>query len=189
MIHLKERWIRSIFDIDSKYQNLISPIHEQKIHDYPMIKATLGEFRKNEMKLSKDKLRHKKSFYKLFETRLENIPGNRETFSISIDVTIKKRSIETDKKLRKKLIEKYKNEPINTGDDIDEYDIPYKKVIKQRLFYAKEDNSVSEKEFIEKNYGPFTVKKPVNLSTHDTYKFNILSGEYITAYWLQIDKT
>ena len=112
-----------------------------------MIKTTLGEFRKDEMKMSNDKLRHKKSFYKLFETRLENIPGNRETVSISIDVIIKKRSIETDKKLREKLIEKYKNEPTNTGDDIDEYQIPYKKVIKQRLFHAKDDDSIGEKEF------------------------------------------
>ena len=48
------------FDIDSKYQNLISPIHEQKNHDYPMIKATLGEFRKDELKLRKDKSRQKK---------------------------------------------------------------------------------------------------------------------------------
>ena len=42
------------------------------------------------------------------------------------------------------MIEKYK---INTGDDIDEYQIPYKKVIKQRLFHAKDDDSIGEKEF------------------------------------------
>ena len=188
------------FDIDSKYQKLMSEpeadTSTQKIRYYPKIETTLGEFRKDEMKFSNDKLKQKKSFYKLFETRLENIPGNRETVSISIDVVIKKRSL-TDKKLRKKLIEKYKNEPITQGDDIDEYQIPYKKVIKQRLFHAKEDDSIGEKEFVEKNYGPFTVEKPVNLSAHDTYKFamytllkkdfNILSGEYITA--IGIDKT
>ena len=37
-------------DIDNKHQNIMSePVqNEQKIHDYPMIKATLGEFRKDE---------------------------------------------------------------------------------------------------------------------------------------------
>ena len=82
---------RQSLDIDNKHQKLMSePVqNEQKIHDYPMIKTTLGEFRKDEMKMSNDKLRHKKSFYKLFETRLENIPGKRETVSISIDVIIK----------------------------------------------------------------------------------------------------
>ena len=166
-VNNKKREIdRQSSDIDSKHQKLMSESEAdtstQKIRFYPKIETTLSEFRKDEIKLSKDKLRQKKSFHKLFETRLNNIPGNRETVSISIDVVIKKRSL-TDKKLRKKLIEKYKNEPINTGDYIDEYQIPYKKVMKQRLFHAKEDDSVGEKEFVEKNYGPFTVKKPVKI--------------------------
>ena len=73
-------------DIDNKHQNIMSESvqNEQKIHDYPMIKATLGEFRKDELKLSKDKLRQKKSFCRLFETRLNNVPGNKETVSISV---------------------------------------------------------------------------------------------------------
>ena len=59
---------RQSLDIDNKHQKLMSePVqNEQKIHDYPMIKTTLGEFRKDEMKMSNDKLRHKKSLYKLF---------------------------------------------------------------------------------------------------------------------------
>ena len=62
-VNNKKREIdRQSSDIDSKHQKLMSePIqNEQKIHDYPMIKATLGEFRKDELKLSKDKLRQKK---------------------------------------------------------------------------------------------------------------------------------
>lgn len=96
------------------------------------------------------------------------------------------------------MIKDYKNEPKNNIDDIDEYLIPYKKVIKQSLFYAKYDGSIGKFEFIEKNYGPFTVKKPVNLSMHDTYKFamytllkekfNILSGQHITNIGCKIIK-
>ena len=88
-----------LFNIDTKYQNLMSNLVQvahkkgvlstQKRHDYPMIKASLYSFRKDEIKLSKDKMRHKKSFYELFETRLNKIPGDRETVSISIDVIIR----------------------------------------------------------------------------------------------------
>ena len=84
-VNNKKREIdRQSSDIDSKHQKLMSKpeadTSTQKIRFYPKIETTLSEFRKDEIKLSKDKLRQKKSFYKLFETRLENIPGNRDSF-------------------------------------------------------------------------------------------------------------
>ena len=60
----------------------------QQIRDYPMIKTTLDELRKDEMKMSKDKRRSELSFMDLFKTRLDKIPGGRETVSISISVEI-----------------------------------------------------------------------------------------------------
>ena len=64
-VNNKEREIeRQSSEINSKHQKLMSEPEADaagthKIHDYPMIKATLGEFRKDELKLSKDKLRQK----------------------------------------------------------------------------------------------------------------------------------
>ena len=62
-VNNKKREIdRQSSDIDNKHQKLMSqPVqNEQKIHDYSMIKATLGKFRKDELRLSNDKLRAKK---------------------------------------------------------------------------------------------------------------------------------
>ena len=126
----------------------------QKIRYYPMIKTTLDKFRKDEIKLSNDKLRHKKSFYELFETRLDEIPGKRETFSINIYT-----KIETNSR-------KGSHGHFTVGT--------------------------------QKTYGPFTVKKPVQLSIPDTYKFAMytllkekfqtLSGEYISAIGCRLIK-
>ena len=75
--------------IDKRYNKLtldFKPEHE--IRDYPMIKTTLDKLRKDEMKLSTDKRKAKMSFLKLFKTRLDMIPGKRETVSVTIVVEI-----------------------------------------------------------------------------------------------------
>ena len=190
-------------NIDSKYQNLMSkPVQvakdaesTQKIRDYPMIKASIDSFRKDEIKLSKDKMRNKKSFYELFETRLDNIPGKRETVSISLDVEINYNAgsfVAPDINLGRKHYEKQPKK--NKGDD--EFKIKYKKVIKQ-TFYMR-ILGVHREHYIRKFYGPFTVKKPVNLSIQDTYKFamytlltnkfSTLSQEVITGLGCRIIK-
>ena len=94
------------FNIDSKYQNLKSnrvddSVNTQNIRDYPMIAATLDDFRKSEIKLSTDKNRAKLSFVELFETRLDDIPGKREMVSVSVDVKI---AYEEDKVLSTKTV-------------------------------------------------------------------------------------
>ena len=130
---------KSVKKIASDYEE-----KNKKINNYPMIETTSNKFRRDELKLSKDKTKHTKTFYNLFETRLNNIPGDRGIVSINIDVVIRDDSFnytESDIKLNKS-IKDYKNEPKNNIDNIDEYLIPYKKVIKQRLFYAKDDGSV-----------------------------------------------
>jgi len=51
------------FNIDSKYQNLMSEtdqrvddtVSTQKIRDYPMTEKTLGDFRRSEMRMSTEK--------------------------------------------------------------------------------------------------------------------------------------
>ena len=75
-------------------------------------------------------------------------------------------------------------------DDEDEYDMPYKKVLEQRLL-QKNNNIIKEK-----TYGPFTIEMPEHLSIPDTYKlamytllnkhFQLLSGEYITGIGCKI---
>ena len=61
-----------------------------KVKDYPMIKATLQQYRKEEMKMSTDSKRNKKSFSELFETRIDNIKGDTEKVSLFITVEITK---------------------------------------------------------------------------------------------------
>ena len=135
------------FNIDSKYQKLMSK--PEKIHDYPMIKTTLKELRKDEFRFSSNKRKAQMTFVNLFKNRLDNMEGKRETVSITIDVLIE--------------------------------------------FVRGMNISVTKK-----TYGPFTVKKPVNMSKMDVYKFvmytllnkqfNLLSGEYISGIGCQIIK-
>ena len=78
-VNKKKRGIdKQSFDIDSKYQKLISPIYEQKIHDYPMIKATLSEFRKDELKLriNRGKKNHSTDYLKL-DSRISRVTKRR----------------------------------------------------------------------------------------------------------------
>lgn len=110
-------------NIDSKYQNLMSkPVQvamdaasTQKIRYYPKIEKTLDKFRKDEMKMSTDKRRRYLSFIDLSETRLNKIPGNRETVSISLDVNIN--------------VPCFRKPEEGEDSNVDEFEIPYKKVI------------------------------------------------------------
>ena len=80
------------FNIDSKYQNMISnqndTVSTQKVLDYPMIKTSLLSLQHNEQKRSTDKNKAKISFIILFENRINRIPGDRETVSVSLDVEV-----------------------------------------------------------------------------------------------------
>ena len=74
-------------EIDEKYNKLITK--SKKVYDYPMIEATLQQYRMEEIKLSNDLRRNKKSFSELFEARIDNMKGDREKVSISVTVEIK----------------------------------------------------------------------------------------------------
>ena len=80
------------FNIDSKYQNMMSnqndTVSTQKVLDYPMIKTSLLSLQHNEQKRSTDKNKAKISFIILFEHRINRIPGDRETVSVSLDVEV-----------------------------------------------------------------------------------------------------
>ena len=171
------------FNINSKYQNLMSKTNQsvndtkntqkctQKIRDYPMIKVKLDDFRRSEIKLSMDKNRAKVSFIELFETRLNKIPGKREIVSISLDVEINHTMTSDAVEYIQNGIEQYERQPkyMRKKNGIDEFNIKYKKVIKQTFYNGNAGNMGNN--YIRKSYGPFTVEKPVNLSKHDIYKF------------------
>ena len=156
------------YNINSRYQNLMSnqndTVSTQKIRDYPMIKVSLSSLRKDELKRRSSNNKTGTSFIELFEKRLNQIQGDRETVSINLDVEI--RTDRTDRMEDRKKYERLAKDMNNKGKD--EYGIEYKKVIKQTT-YARE--SIDIDYYIRKSYGPFTVEKPVNLSRLDIYKF------------------
>ena len=75
-------------EIDKKYNNIVTK--PKKVYDYPMIKATLQQYRMEEIKMSNDSKRSKKSFSQLFEARIDNIKGDTEKVSLFITVEITK---------------------------------------------------------------------------------------------------
>ena len=75
-------------EIDKKYNKLITK--PKKVCDYPMIKATLQQYRIEEIKMSNDSKRSKKSFSQFFEARIDNIKGDAEKVSLFITVEITK---------------------------------------------------------------------------------------------------
>jgi len=72
--------------INDKYSKLF--INEKKVTHYPMIKATVDEFRKEEIKISDDKHRRLKSFVDLDKKRLDDMEGKREKVSIRIHIKL-----------------------------------------------------------------------------------------------------
>ena len=75
--------MESIKSINMKKKNT-------KVNDYPMIRATLKQFRMEEIKMSNDSKRSKNSFSELFEARIDNMKGERENVSITVTVEITK---------------------------------------------------------------------------------------------------
>ena len=75
-----------IASINDKYSKLVTK--ENKVRHFPMIKATLDQFRKDEIKRSNDKHRRLKSFVDLFGKRLDEIQGKRESVSITIHIKL-----------------------------------------------------------------------------------------------------
>ena len=120
---------QQISQIDDKYQKF-KLLQNENVMDYPIIKTTLDDFRKEEIRLSKDKKRAKKSFIELFETRLNNMSDEKRIVSMTIDVRIFTRMEEVSKKGR----DKYKKIPDDHKNDDDEYKMPYKKVLKQYIY-------------------------------------------------------
>ena len=156
------------------------PINTANIRYYPLINTSLFSLRQDELKKSTSKDKARMKFVDLFDDRLNKIQGERELVSINIKVKIDTiRVVGSD----------YEEEPNYMNKDVkDEYGIKYKKVIKQK----------QDRYYIRKNYGSFTVKKPVNLGKLDIYKFamytllenkfSILSGEFITGIGCEIIK-
>jgi len=72
--------------INDKYSKLVTD--EKKVTHYPMIKATLDEFRKEELKRSNDKNKRLKSFVELFGKRLNDMQGSRDKVSIRIHIKL-----------------------------------------------------------------------------------------------------
>ena len=193
-----------LINIDTKYNNLMSKTNQvndtvstQKIRNYPMIKATLDDFRRSEIRISTDKNRAKVSFIKLFKTRLDKIPGKREMVSISLDVEVNHTSTSPVNNHIQDDREQYERQPkYMSKREIDEFNIEYKKVIKQ-TFYKGDVGDMGD-HYIRKVYGPFTVEKPVNLSKLDVYKlamytllnnkFSKLSQEVISGIGCKIIK-
>ena len=75
-----------ISSIDDKYSKLF--VYEKKVTHYPMIKATLDEFRKEEIKRSNNKNKRLKSFVDLFGKRLNEMQGSRGKVSIRIHIKL-----------------------------------------------------------------------------------------------------
>ena len=153
------------FNIDSRYQNLMSKqndtVSTQKIRDYPMIKTSLSSLRKDELKRSTNKNKAKMSFIKLFENRLNQIQGDRETVSIILDVeinhTVTSDIITTISENVADVIDsgiEYGTKPYEiipkllSKNKMDEFGIKYKKVIKQTTYKGIE--GVMGKNYIKK---------------------------------------
>ena len=173
--------------IDDKYQK-IKPLQYENVEVYPIMKTKLNDFRQDEIQISKDKNKAQKGFIELFKTRLNNISGKKRIVSMTINVRINTGYGDIDNKKKKQ----HKNALNENKDNDDEYDIPYKKVLEQKLF--QKNNNI----FKEKTYGPFTIEIPKHLSIPDTYKlamytllnkhFHILSGEFISGIGYKLIK-
>ena len=154
----------------------------QYIQNYPLIKTSLSDMRYDEIKMSDVKGKTRSNFSSLFADRVLK-EGNKEIVSIIIDVEINTLMVKSPKK--------YEIEPSIKKRE-DEYNIDYKKIVNQK-FYKDDGNR-----YIRKNYGAFTVEKPKIMNNTDVYKFamytlldkkfNILSGETITAIGCKIIK-
>ena len=70
--------------INDRYSKLFTD--EKKVTHYPMIRASLDEFRKEEIRRSNDKNRRLKSFVNLFGKRLNEMQGRRDKVSIRIHI-------------------------------------------------------------------------------------------------------
>ena len=72
--------------INDRYSKLFTD--EKKVTHYPMIRASLDEFRKEEIRRSNDKNRRLKSFVNLFGKRLNEMQGRRDKVSIRIHIEL-----------------------------------------------------------------------------------------------------
>ena len=72
--------------INDRYTKLVTD--EKKVTHYPMIKATLDEFRREEIRRSNDKNKRLKSFVDLFGKRLNEMQGRRDKVSIRIHIEL-----------------------------------------------------------------------------------------------------
>ena len=72
--------------INDRYSKLVTD--EKKVTHYPMIKATLDEFRKEEIKRSNDKNKRLKSLVDLFGTRHNEMQVYRDKVSIRIHIEL-----------------------------------------------------------------------------------------------------
>ena len=184
---MKKELDQQTVQIDDKYQK-IKPLQYENVEVYPIMKTKLNDFRQDEIQISKDKNKAQKGFIELFKTRLNNISDKKRIVSMTINVRINTGYGDIDNKKKKQ----YKNALNENKDNDDEYDIPYKKVLEQKLF--QKNNNI----FKEKTYGPFTIEIPKHLSIPDTYKlamytllnkhFHILSGEFISGIGYKLIK-
>ena len=181
----------NLFDNDLLQDFAVSdPIERtmKKVTHYPLIKTSLFSLRKDEQKRSSSNNKAKMSFAELFENRLNQNQSDREMVSINLDV-----EIYTNREVSE--VEYERQPDYMNKDEKDEYGIKYKKVINQTY---EEKGFIIKKKYIRKNYGPFAVEKPVNLSKLDIYKFamytllknkfTILSQEVITGIGCEIIK-
>ena len=185
---VKKELEQQTVQIDNKYQK-IKPLQYENVEVYPIIKTKLNDFRQDEIQISKDKNKAQKGFIELFKTRLNNISDKKRIVSMTINVRINTGYGDINNQKKKQ----YKNTLINENkDNDDEYNIPYKRVLEQKLF--QKNNNI----FKEKTYGPFTIEIPKHLSIPDTYKlamytllnkhFHILSGEFISGIGYKLIK-
>ena len=184
---MKKELDQQTVQIDDKYQK-IKPLQYENVEVYPIIKTKLNDFRQDEIQISKDKNKAQKGFIELFKTRLNNVSDKKRIVSMTINVRINTGYGDIDNKEKTQ----YKNALNQNKDNDDEYDIPYKKVLEQKLF--QKNNNI----FKEKTYGPFTIEIPKHLSIPDTYKlamytllnkhFHILSGEFISGIGYKLIK-
>ena len=72
--------------INDRHSKLVTD--EKKVTHYPMIKATLDEFRKEELRRSNDKNKRLKSFVDLFGKRLNEMQGRRDRVSMRIYIEL-----------------------------------------------------------------------------------------------------
>lgn len=169
--------------IDSRYKLLKEKIAKQElslmpskleIREFPIVKASLYSYRKEEMNYSVDKNKGVKSFLELFHERMLMNESKRENVSIVIHVKVKVGYFREN------------------SEEKDEFMISKKKEIRSRKY-----NTLKGKH-IDKLYGPFNVEKPIGISRQDTYKFEmytllkkkftILSIETIKAIGCKIIK-